>query len=333
MVTQEKMAKILGITRTTVARALNGSENIRPETKEKVIALAKEMGYIKNYLGSSLALRSKKVVYAFVAKSRSQRYTDEINRGLKAAQKELKEYNFKIEIIETDINNPWEQLETLEKVLKTKDLDGVIITPLDEKRVLEVIAPYMDKVKVVSIGKKITDSIFYVEANYYRAGEISGGIMENILGENEKLLVIDGGDDNLSSKLYLDGFFTRVNTKNKNIIGPIYIENLSDNLEKISDYLTDDVKGFYCNRYPAEVIDYIQKEDRKLKIVTNGFNNKIKEFIKDEIITATVIEEIFEQGYIAGKHIFDLIYKSLQEKPHNYVVKIRIVFKENIDNF
>lgn len=37
MVKQEDIAKILNISRTTVARAINGSDNINPVTKEKVL--------------------------------------------------------------------------------------------------------------------------------------------------------------------------------------------------------------------------------------------------------------------------------------------------------
>ena len=43
MVTQKEIAKILGISRTTVARAINGSPLIKDETKDKVMKLIKEL--------------------------------------------------------------------------------------------------------------------------------------------------------------------------------------------------------------------------------------------------------------------------------------------------
>lgn len=334
MVTQEEIAQKLGITRTTVARALNGSEKIKPETKEKILALAKELGYVKNYIGSSLALKNKKVVFAFIAKSKNEKYTSEIKNGIKAAQKELAEYNFKIEIIETDINNPWEQLEKLEIILKDKEPDGIIITPLDTKRVLQILAPYLEKIKVVSIGKKMLESIFHIEPNYYKSGKVAGDIMGNLLEKYDKLLIIDGGDDNLSSKLYLDGFYERIEELNRNIEGPIYIENLLENLDQLEEYFSKDTKGFYTNRYAPEIIEYIyKKQNKKLKIVTNGFNNQIKNMIAEGKIVATVMEEIFEQGYVASRHIFNLIYKGDIEKSHSYNIKTQIIFKENLDNF
>ena len=60
MITQKEIAEKLGISRTTVARAINGSPLIKEETKRKVMKLIKEMNYEKNIVGSSLAEKKNK---------------------------------------------------------------------------------------------------------------------------------------------------------------------------------------------------------------------------------------------------------------------------------
>ena len=73
MVTQKELASSLGVSRTTIARAINDDPNIKAETKEKILKKAKELGYEKNYAGSLLASK-KKVVYCFTVESRNKYY-------------------------------------------------------------------------------------------------------------------------------------------------------------------------------------------------------------------------------------------------------------------
>ena len=62
MITQKEIAEKLGISRTTVARAINGSSLIKEETKKKILELVKEMNYEKNLIGSSLAIKKSKKI-------------------------------------------------------------------------------------------------------------------------------------------------------------------------------------------------------------------------------------------------------------------------------
>lgn len=93
MITQKEIAEKLGISRTTVARAINGSPLIKEETKRKVLELVKETKYEKNYVGSSLAGKRSKKVCALVVESKNEFYTTEIKRGINIAAKEYKVYN------------------------------------------------------------------------------------------------------------------------------------------------------------------------------------------------------------------------------------------------
>ncbi|MDQ1913109.1 LacI family DNA-binding transcriptional regulator [Paenibacillus sp. GD4] len=55
-VTIKDIAKLAGVSHTTVSRALNDSPLINPETKERIKALAHELDYTPNYSAKSLVL-------------------------------------------------------------------------------------------------------------------------------------------------------------------------------------------------------------------------------------------------------------------------------------
>ena len=49
------VADMLGVSRATVSRALNGTSGVGPELREKIIAFAEEIGYRPNTLARSLS--------------------------------------------------------------------------------------------------------------------------------------------------------------------------------------------------------------------------------------------------------------------------------------
>ncbi|WP_297404832.1 LacI family DNA-binding transcriptional regulator [uncultured Cetobacterium sp.] len=330
MITQEDLAKKLGLTRTTVARALNGSKDIKAETKKRILDLAEKEGYQKNYLGSYLAGKGKKNIYALIVKSLNEEYAIQIKKGLKDIQKELEDFGFKIKILETDIKNIDEQIMSLKNIL-TKNIDGLIIAPLDKEKIKKILTPYLDKIKIVTIGETIENENLFIESGYYKSGRVAGNILSTLIKKNKKILIFDGGDDRISSKKYLEGFLSQIEFSLLKYKEPIFIENMLENKNKLKEYIDEDIDGIYLNRYAPEIIEYLKSENIiNLKIVTNGFNKKIEKMLNNKDIIATVSEDFYEQGYYAGKNLFEILYKPNLKKPQNYTTKINILFKESL---
>ncbi|WP_339009105.1 LacI family DNA-binding transcriptional regulator [Fusobacterium varium] len=256
MITQKEIAEKLGISRTTVARAINGSSLIKEETKNKILELVKEMNYEKNYIGSSLAGKRVKKVYCLVINSKNVFYTQEIIRGLGEAEKEFKAYNYKLEIITNDINDPENQIEELKKVLGTGDMDGLIITPLAKEKVYDILKPHLEKTNIISLGIRLHENIPHVGPDHLKQGKISGGIMSALLRKGEKLLIVDNGDDKISSKLYLKGFLERVRETDIDIVGPLKGNGIEKSIEILQEIcLKEEIKGIYINRYAQDIFE------------------------------------------------------------------------------
>lgn len=332
MVTQKEIAEKLGISRTTVARAINGSPSIKKETKDKIMELVEKYNYEKNYIGSTLALKTRKVIYALVVKSKNEFYTKGIYDGICEAEKEFRPYNMSIKIIQTDINDEELQLRKLKEILLEDDIGGLIITPLAKEKIYKILRPYLENLKVISLGMRLHKDILHVGPDYKKMGRIAGEIMCNILRDKEKILIIDNGDDRVSSKAYLDGFVSKIKGTDLDIIGPIKGNSVESTIEIVQKYCEeDDIKGIYINRYSQDSLNKIPK---KLligkKIVTNGMDDLIKKLIKNKVVTATVKEQVFLEGYTAGKKIFDQVIRNYEIVNKWEVLKPRIIFLENL---
>ncbi|MDI6765164.1 MAG: LacI family DNA-binding transcriptional regulator, partial [Thermodesulfobacteriota bacterium] len=56
------IARIAKVSHTTVSRALNNKSRIRNETKEKILSIAKELGYRPDFIARSLVMKRTKTL-------------------------------------------------------------------------------------------------------------------------------------------------------------------------------------------------------------------------------------------------------------------------------
>ena len=332
MITQKELAARLGLSRTTIARAINNSSNIKPETKEKILKLVKELGYEKNYVGSLLASK-KKIVYSFIVESKNSYYTEQIKLGIKGAKKEYKHYNLEIIEIVTDINKPMEQVLELQKLLNSdKQIDGIIIIPLDKVKIMDLINPYLEKIKFISLSVFLSKKIAYVGTDYEKCGRLAAEFLGKTLNADDKVLVIDNGDDNISSKYYLNGFLDRANKDKINIIGPIKKNGVEDSLIYLEGTFKEkNIKSIFINRYAQDILlelpDNILK---KQKNITTGIGNRIRKLIIEKKILATVADDVYNTGYKACQLMVDMLYKEIGKKVKNIILEPQILLIENL---
>ena len=332
MITQKELAARLGLSRTTIARAINNSSNIKPETKEKILKLVKELGYEKNYVGSLLASK-KKIVYSFIVESKNSYYTEQIKLGIKGAKKEYKHYNLEIIEIVTDINKPMEQVLELQKLLNSdKQIDGIIIIPLDKVKIMDLINPYLEKIKFISLSVFLSKKIAYVGTDYEKCGRLAAEFLGKTLNSDDKVLVIDNGDDNISSKYYLNGFLDRANKDKINIVGPIKKNGVEDSLIYLEDTFKEkNIKSIFINRYAQDILlelpDNILK---KQKNIITGIGNRIRKLIIEKKILATVADDVYNTGYKACQLMVDMLYKEIGKKVKNIILEPQILLIENL---
>lgn len=79
MVTSEQVARLAGVSRATVSRALNGSANVSEETKQRILDAIASLGYEPNVVAQNLARQRSRVI-AFALFSNDYRRFVEVER-------------------------------------------------------------------------------------------------------------------------------------------------------------------------------------------------------------------------------------------------------------
>lgn len=126
-VTIRDVAKAAGVSINTVSRALNNKPDINKETKEKVLKVARELGYIKDATATSLRYGLTKVIGVILEDSSNPFYSE----VLKSIEMAARKRGFNVIFMNTEKDYNLE--EDAVKTMLSWRVDGIIISPTQEK--------------------------------------------------------------------------------------------------------------------------------------------------------------------------------------------------------
>ncbi|MCX7846274.1 MAG: LacI family transcriptional regulator, partial [Dictyoglomaceae bacterium] len=121
--TMKDVAKLAGVSVSTVSHVINKTRHVEEETKKKVLSAIKELGYRPNIVARSLRKKTTHTVGLIVSNITNLFYP-EVVRGIEDT---LLSYKYNLILCNSDenINKEREYIE----VLYSKQVDGIIITP------------------------------------------------------------------------------------------------------------------------------------------------------------------------------------------------------------
>ena len=122
--TMKDVARRAGVDVSTVSLAINNDPRIRRETRERILAVAQELGYRKNHLARGLRSGKSFTIGAVVGYSSG--FWDEVLAGAQSVLAE-REYHLLLDYAPSEARREDTQIEAL----KAKRVDGFLIAPSD----------------------------------------------------------------------------------------------------------------------------------------------------------------------------------------------------------
>lgn len=138
-VTIKDIAKIAGVSHTTVSRALNGNPAISFETTERIQQLARQMGYVPSAVAQSLLSRRTQTI-GMVVTTIADPFIVQVVEG---AEKIAQEAGYSI-FLNTSHNNPEQEMAVVE-TFQRRRVDAIIVT---SSRVGSLYSSQLDQIKV-----------------------------------------------------------------------------------------------------------------------------------------------------------------------------------------
>ncbi|HEU5077996.1 MAG TPA: LacI family DNA-binding transcriptional regulator [Opitutaceae bacterium] len=214
-VTQQDIAKRAGVHRATVSMALKGHPHIPPETRERILKIAAELGYSPDPMLSALAAyrsRQRPATFhgtlAWLTNSahgfnwRDRNLRPHFSDYFEGAAAQAKRYGFQLEVF--DFNAPGMTPTRLAKILESRGVSGVLLCPQPRPET-NLDFPWQN-FSAVTFGYTLaTPRLHTVSATQYRA--MRQTVHEvRAAGYRRIGLALDGDHDLRTDHNYLAGY-------------------------------------------------------------------------------------------------------------------------------
>ncbi|MFY8328125.1 LacI family DNA-binding transcriptional regulator [Pseudoalteromonas sp. ZZD1] len=213
----QDVAERAGVSMMTVSRVLNQDQKVSSKTREKVMAVVKELNYRPNVSARRLA-SSKSFFLGLLYDNPSDSY---ISQFLLAALKKCRALGYHLVVDEAhlDINKT---IESVKQLIDVTQVDGMILLPpmCDNEEVLEVLTKANVPYVRITPDTKLNSSPYICMDDYQAAFEVT----ERLINQGHKKIAhIIGNNKQGVSRLRYQGYLDALRS-NKIITPPEYIE-------------------------------------------------------------------------------------------------------------
>ena len=308
------LAKELNLSIGTVSKALRNSHEISVQTKEKVLALAKQLNYIPNPYASSLRRKKSNTIGVVIPEVADSFFSQAI-RGIESvAQK--KRYHVLIYLTYESFSKE----EAILKDFNSGRVDGVLLSVATETSNSDHINDLRDKnIPIVFFDRVLDDIATYkVSTNDFEScRKATTYLIEKgchrlaYLSISKKLSI---------NKKRMEGFQKAIEQNQDKIKSSVIVECCNDNNE---NYET--VKKIMQEKnHPDGMIASVEKLTSPIYLVCKDLNIEIPQKIKvisfSNLETALILNPplttVTQPAYEMGKMAADLLFKIIEKKKH-----------------
>lgn len=336
MVTIKDVAKLAGVSHTTVSLAIRNSSSITEETKQKVLKAAKQLNYHPNYLARSL-VNGKTNVIGIVANFYSSNFEMEILKGVEQSIRS-DESSYMINLFTTLEKND----QVLTDICLGKHADGVILLSISPSP--DVVKLYNEnKCPMIVIDEQAEGAIEITMDNYHGAYMAT----EYLINSGRKNLAIVLGDGNseketmgLSQKERKAGFLQaikdhnlRFNSKNQFFISDYYFEEGQVVFKKMQRYGSS-IDGIFCaaGDIVASGIMLEAKNEHvnipgDLSII--GYDDIFSSSLVDPPLSS-IRQPLFQIGKNAFARMVRILEGKEEYKPNKFVYEPQLIARSSV---
>ncbi|EKB49924.1 LacI family DNA-binding transcriptional regulator [Cecembia lonarensis] len=326
-VTMKEIAKKLGVSVSTVSRALKDSPELHPETKKRIVEMAKSMNYQYNLLAQSLRISKSKVLGVIVPELTSHFFSSNISGIQDTAYK--RGYNIMI----CQSNESFEQEKANVRTLVSSQVDGLLISLSRETKNYEHLMELYNREIPFIMFDRVTEDIPVSKVTVDDAHGAYLAVKHLLEQGCKKVAYFSGPEDLYISKKRKEGYLKALSefgipaSESK-----VYMTDLTSekNREVTLAMLASEDRpdGIFAMIDPLAIDIMMVLKEQGLKIPEEialaGFTNNPTSAVIEPSLT-TVSQPGYEMGQIAANHLLDQLDDLVPDEPQSFVLLTTLV--------
>lgn len=304
-VTINMIAEKAGVSRGTVDRVLHNRQEVSPEVREHVLAVAKIMGY----LAAPQENREQKVIGMILPGNRwfDDYLKKEWMRGVKDASEIVEPLGYRVELVECETDLSFDIVSAAEELLKKKPA-GIAMTGMDTRSVRDCIDRIVESgIPVVTYNSDLdgTKRSCFIGQNLYKSGRVAANMIFPGITKEDKILAVAGNLDYAAHNSRIRGFVDACKeagiTEEQIVVKESHNEYfLTYEIVKAALAGMPDLKAIYmANESVPACAEALadEKTDRRLLVVGNDLTGATRRLLLEGSVDFIIEQNIYWQGY------------------------------------
>ena len=192
-VTIKDIARLAHVSHTTVSRALNDKSRICETTKERILAIARELNYRPNFIARSLVIKKTRTVGLVITTIANPFYT-ELAQGIESTANELG-YNIILCCAHSDLSIERRYID----MLRSKGVDGIIFTSshIHDPNIQELTE---EGFPIILVNRRTYSPVVREKVDYVGIDNMKGGFLavEHLIRLDHTRIGVIGGSSESS---------------------------------------------------------------------------------------------------------------------------------------
>lgn len=329
------------VSKGTVDRIIHNRGRVSQENMDKVNALIKEHGYVKNVFASNLVLNKKYKLAVIILQSEGFTYWEFPLKGIVKAASEFLNYGVKVDYF--FFNYDIKSFNTTAAKVLELEYDGLVFAPVFYEESVSFLKEYKKKnVPIVLIDSNIeeVEGVSFVGQDSFKSGYLAGKLISYGVKEESNVLIfnITSNIENTSKTIFnlkkIQGFYSYFKDNVSNLpkynFTEIGIKDSEKNSIKI-EMFTGVNSVFVLNSRVHIIAKFIKENDLKnIRVIGYDLLKQNLDCLNNGYIDFLIHQKPEKQGYLSVKKLYKtLALKQELDVDINYV-KIDIIVKENV---